>query len=63
MKEIKIKVPDNQAELFAEKLSALIKECGGNIGDKEVDLYDTSAPRTWNTCASTTRNFRSTIPR
>ena len=44
MKEIKINVPDNQAELFAEKLSALIKECGGNIGDKEVDLYDTSVP-------------------
>lgn len=46
MKEIKINVPDNQAELFAEKLSALVKECGGNIGDdkKEVDLHDTSIP-------------------
>ena len=46
MKEIKINVPDNQAELFAEKLSALVKECGGNIGneEKEVDLYDTSIP-------------------
>lgn len=44
MKEIKIKVPDNQAELFADKLAALVKECGGNIGDKEVDLYDTSVP-------------------
>ena len=48
MKEIKINVPDNQAELFAEKLSALIKECGGetNLGteNKEKDLYDTSIP-------------------
>ena len=46
MKQIQISVPDNQAELFAEKLSALVKECGGNIGneEKEVDLYDTSIP-------------------
>lgn len=48
MKEIKINVPDNQAELFAEKLSALIKECGGEtrLGTegKEIDLYDTSIP-------------------
>lgn len=48
MKEIKINVPDNQAELFAEKLSALIKECGGetNLGTEkeEIDLYDTSIP-------------------
>jgi hypothetical protein len=46
MKEIKINVPDNQAELFAEKLSALVTECGGNIGsnEKEVDLFDTSIP-------------------
>ena len=45
MKEIKINVPDNQAELFAEKLSALVKECGGNIGDKKIDdIFDTSIP-------------------
>lgn len=48
MKEIKINVPDNQAELFAEKLSALIKECGGETSlgteGKEIDLYDTSIP-------------------
>lgn len=48
MKEIKINVPDNQAELFAEKLSALVKECGGdiNLGTKEekVDLFGTSIP-------------------
>lgn len=48
MKEIKINVPDNQAELFAEKLSALIKECGGEnrLGTegKKIDLYDTSIP-------------------
>lgn len=46
MKEIKINVPDNQAELFAEKLSALVTECGGNIGskEKEVDLFDTGIP-------------------
>ena len=46
MKQIQLCVPDDQAELFAEKLSALVKECGGNIGDdkKEVDLHDTSIP-------------------
>ena len=46
MKQIQLFVPDDQAELFAEKLSALVKECGGNIGDdkKEVDLHDTSIP-------------------
>ena len=45
MKEIKINVPDNQAELFAEKLSALVKECGGNIGDeKKADIFDTNIP-------------------
>ena len=45
MKEIKINVPDNQAELFAEKLSALVKECGGNIGDeKKDDIFDTNIP-------------------
>lgn len=49
MKTIQIMVPDNQAELFAEKLSALVTECGGNIGskEKEVDLFDTSIP-IWN---------------
>lgn len=46
MKEIKINVPDNQAELFADKLSALVTECGGNISsnEKEVDLFDTNIP-------------------
>lgn len=46
MKEFKLIVPDNQAELFAEKLSALVTECGGNIGsnEKEVDLFDKSIP-------------------
>ena len=46
MKQIQLCVPDDQAELFAEKLSALVKDCGGNIGDdkKEVDLHDTSIP-------------------
>lgn len=47
MKEIQINVPDNQAELFAEKLSALIKECGGEINletKEEIDLYDTRIP-------------------
>lgn len=46
MKTIQIMVPDNQAELFAEKLSALVTECGGNIGsnEKEVGLFDTSIP-------------------
>lgn len=46
MKEIKINVPDNQAELFTEKLSALVTECGGNISsnEKEVDLFDTNIP-------------------
>ena len=45
MKEIKISVPDNQAELFAEKLTALVKECGGNIGNEtKVDIFDTSIP-------------------
>jgi len=31
MKHIQLCVPDDQAELFAEKLSALVKECGGDI--------------------------------
>lgn len=46
MKEIKINVPDNQAELFAEKLSALVTECGGNISSNEkgIDLFDTNIP-------------------
>ncbi len=46
MKEIKIKVPDNQAELFAEKLSALVKECGGSTSEAEnkVDIFDSSIP-------------------
>ena len=31
MKQIQLCVPDDQAELFAEKLAALVKECGGDI--------------------------------
>lgn len=31
MKQIQLFVPDNQAELFADKLAALVKECGGDI--------------------------------
>ena len=45
MKQIQLCVPDDQAELFAEKLSALVKECGGNIGDeKKADIFDTNIP-------------------
>lgn len=45
MKQIQLSVPDNQAELFAEKLAALVKECGGNIGNEtKVDIFDTSIP-------------------
>ena len=43
MKQIQLCVPDDQAELFAEKLAALVKECGGNIGNEtKVDIFDTS---------------------
>ena len=31
MQQIQLFVPDDQAELFAEKLAALVKECGGDI--------------------------------
>lgn len=46
MKQILINVPDNQAELFAEKLSALVKECGGSTSEAEnkVDIFDSSIP-------------------
>ena len=45
MKQIQINVPDNQAKLFAEKLYALLKECGGNIGNEnKVDIFDSSIP-------------------
>lgn len=46
MKQIQINVPDNQAELFAEKLSALVKECGGSTSEAEnkVDIFDSSIP-------------------
>lgn len=46
MKQIQINVPDEQAQFFAEKLSALVTECGGNISsnEKEVDLFDTNIP-------------------
>ena len=46
MKQIQINVPDNQAELFAEKLSSLVKECGGSTSEAEnnVDIFDSSIP-------------------
>lgn len=48
MKQIQMNVPDSQAELFAEKLTALIRQFGVNvcIRDKEekIDLFDTSIP-------------------
>ena len=46
MKQIQLFVPDNQAELFAEKLSALVKECGGSTSEAEnkVDIFDSSIP-------------------
>ena len=46
MKQIQINVPDNQAELFAEKLSALVKECGGSTSEakNKVDIFDSSIP-------------------
>lgn len=46
MKQIQINVPDNQAELFAEKLSALVKECRGSTSEAEnkVDIFDSSIP-------------------
>lgn len=46
MKQIQLNVPDNQAKLFADKLSALVKECGGSIdlGEKKVDIFDGSIP-------------------
>ena len=45
MKQIQLFVPDNQAELFAEKLAALVKECDGNIGDeKKANIFDTNIP-------------------
>ena len=31
MKQIQLCMPDDQAELFANKLAALVKECGGDI--------------------------------
>ena len=31
MKQIQLCVPDDQAQLFADKLAALVKECGGDI--------------------------------
>ena len=47
MKEIKINVPDNQAELFAEKLAALVRECNGSTIDHKgvvTAIFDTSIP-------------------
>ena len=46
MKQIQLSVPDEQAKLFADKLSALVKECGGSIdlGETKVDIFDNSIP-------------------
>ncbi len=47
MKTIQIMVPDNQAEIFAEKLAALAKESlveNYMVEKEEIDLYDTSIP-------------------
>ena len=49
MKQIRITLSDNQAELLAEKLSALVKECGGSVsitenGSEKHDIFDVSIP-------------------
>ena len=47
MKQIQLFVPDNQAEIFAEKLAALANEClveNYMVEKEEIDLYDTSIP-------------------
>lgn len=46
MKQIQLCVPDDQAELFADKLTALVKECGGSTSEAEnkVDIFDSSIP-------------------
>lgn len=47
MKQIQLFVPDNQAEIFAEKLSALVRECNGSTIDHKgvvTDIFDTSIP-------------------
>jgi hypothetical protein len=47
MKEIKIKVPDYLAKIFAKKLVALANEClveNSMVKKVEIDLYDTSIP-------------------
>lgn len=46
MKQIQLCVPDDQAELFADKLAALVKECGGSTSEAEnnVDIFDSSIP-------------------
>lgn len=45
MKQIQLNMPDEQAGIFAEKLSELVKECGGTIHIGEDNaLFDTSKP-------------------
>lgn len=49
MKQIQLNMPDEQAGIFAEKLSALVKECGGSVsitenGSEKHDIFDVSIP-------------------
>lgn len=47
MQQIQLFVPDDQAEIFAEKLSALVKECNGSTIDHKgvvTAIFDTSIP-------------------
>ena len=47
MQQIQLFVPDNQAEIFAEKLSALVRECNGSTIDHKgvvTAIFDTSIP-------------------
>jgi len=47
MQQIQLFVPDDQAELFAEKLAALVRECNGSTIDHKgvvTAIFDTSIP-------------------
>ena len=49
MKQIQLNMPDEQAGIFAEKLSELVKECGGSVsitenGSEKHDIFDASIP-------------------
>ena len=47
MQQIQLFVPDDQAEIFAEKLSALVRECNGSTIDHKgvvTAIFDTSIP-------------------